>query len=64
MKSLCADHAADVGGDDVDDALPPLSECDVQGPARRAVALLVVPLAAGVAVDGAHIGVDAFDVTS
>jgi hypothetical protein len=37
------------GGDDVDDDLSPLSECDVEGPARRAVALLVVPLATGVA---------------
>ena len=48
----------------MDDDLSLLSECDVQDPARRAVALLVVPLAAGVAVDGAHIDVDAFDVTS
>ena len=47
----------------MDDDLPPLSACGGQDPARRAVALLVVPLAAGVAVDGAHIGVDAFDVT-
>ena len=63
MESPCPDHAADVGGNDVDDDLPPLSACGGQDPARRAVALLVVPLAAGVAVDGAHIGVDAFDVT-
>ena len=54
---VCAENSPDAGaarglpgfgGDDVDDALSLLSDCDPEAPARRPVALLVVPLAASI----------------